>query len=54
MAFREVVKMVSCDRCGRKVKPLKRVGNMLLCDECYEKMLCEMASEQTQLSGSYE
>ena len=49
-----MVKMVSCDRCGKRGKPLKRVGDILLCEECYEKMLQEMASEQAQLSGSYE
>ena len=49
-----VVEVVSCDRCGKRGKPLKRVGNMLLCEECYKKMLQEIASEQMQISGSYE
>jgi len=46
--------VVSCDRCGKRGKPLKRVGNMLLCEDCYKKMLQEIASEQMQISGSYE
>ena len=54
LSAEEVIKMVSCDRCGKRGKPLKRVGDILLCEECYEKMLREMASEQAQLSGSYE
>ena len=55
LSAEEVVnKMVSCDRCGKRGKPLKRVGNMLLCEECYKKMLQEIASEQMQISGSYE
>ena len=54
LSAEEVVKVVSCDRCGKRGKPLKRVGDMLLCEECYKKMLQEIASEQMQISGSYE
>jgi len=54
LSAEEVVEVVSCDRCGKRGEPLRRVGDMLLCEECYEKMLQEIASEQMQISGSYE
>ncbi|GEM_PF-3459091 len=46
--------MVSCDKCGKKAKNLKRVGKELLCEECYQNLVRDIARDQQAISGSYE